>query len=538
MQRNRNQQKRNQPAPVIEPKAPKLNYHQRCVAAAFATGRITCSNPAHFVLTKREGATYPEVTQLNPSRIVSLMKLREEASCDCQRAACEWAWAHQDRHGLTTDEFVMYGKYCRGVFKNDTVTKRVVQPAYAMADTSLLSTMFPNVHFVTSPFAPTHDHPISHTVTDLARRMLYDSLARGSVEAPKRYLDLHGNPSVAASYNRNVRGVVIETMVELITAKDFLRSKKWPSSPRLWVRGPISALEPEYLKRFDGFISVHTSYYYDVEFYDQLFTQCPDATISILVHRFDSDDGMINGELSYKRFERDGKMMVVQKNSLGSDSYTHPNNSFWFESNARVLGSNGMAWSTNQICPGTWTVQACACAREVVEPTVKVMITDPYSTEYMLDKGEVVAQVGEYKLSCPIREGEVKFFDDMRRWVATKTRSHDVFRDFVARYKSYLDGPRKRYSIDGHLAKRLALVAFFIDCKTEAAILPMLFEFTSKDRELLQTMVAPKRYFVDRVYDMKFAFTGLMTFRQPSRLLAHKQLALPFDQLPKYSEVD
>jgi hypothetical protein len=464
------------------------------------------------------------------------MESYAKAKCECEKESCEWAWNSQDRLGLTTDQFVSYGKYVKGVLPGKPC-KRVLQPTYVV-DTNAIHDYFPNTHLMVSPYAMTHDHPVSHTVTEYVRRQMYDSLPRGTVDAPKRYLDLHGSPSVNISYNRSNRGIVIESFVEIKTAKDHLRAKNWPSHPsvyRNWGRVDLST--------FDGFLGTHTSYYYDSEFYLKLAKAAPDATFHFIVHRFESPTGVLNGELKYEKFMKikgqNSAIWVRQTNKLGSDAYEHLDNDTWFNQGSRNLGTVGLSWSTNQVCPGTWVIKGCFCPTADVVTLTTLAVVDNKSSDYFVSQGTVSCVIGGQNLSCSIEVGEQQqFFDLMRSWITTKARTPERFRDYVSRYKSFLDGPRKKFhGISGRQAYKLGLAAFFIDSKDEASVLPVLFEATKEETKMLSDLTPQEPYMLNRLLGMPQKVRQYFSLFEPYRQNGVVEMGKTHS-LPRYEEVE
>lgn len=522
--------------PATAPSAPKLTYHQKCVAGAYNAGRISCSNPLHFTLLNEPGQRWPKVVNVNPSRIIGMMVLRQEASCQCERDACSWAHKYQDRLGLDTDTFVLPGKPRRGVYKTDTPIKRVIQPAYIVNDFRYLQSQFPAHYFINSPFAHPHDHPNSHAITEILRRDMYDGLMRGTSECPKRYLDLHGNPSVANAYSKNNVGLVIETMVELITPRDHLRATKWPSDGGL-IKGPITLLNPASLATYDGFLSIHTAYYYDDDFYAYLFHHVPRARLHMLMHRFDHDEGLINEELHYTKFERDGVIHVRQRQANGSDYYIHPDNKEWFESSCKPLTSQiGMAWTANQVCAGNWTFTVVACPAGSLVAPVKLTLTESSSTASMVEKGAVSCTVGGQLLTCPITPEQAPFFDAMRVWIAGQPRSNAKRKDFDARWKSLLSGPKKLYDVEFTIAFRLVNIAWCIDAGDQAATISFLQDALRRDTEILTSMNAPTPFLLDRIRSWPKSFSSSFVFSEPYRAIARSNFVPTHDPLPRYQE--
>jgi hypothetical protein len=514
----------------------KKPYLDKCVEESYNRGNIDCNNPKHFYLKREEGAKYANPCRIAPSRIITMMKVGIDAVCECERTACEWAWDNQDRMGLTSDQFVAHSKYKKGIFKPDSQVKRIFQPSYLVPNTDYLHKCLPNVHILNSPFSPTHDHAVSHSLTEFHRRTLYDRLPRGTRENPLFYCDLHGSPGINAAYTRNNVGIVIETLVELLTPKDHVRASAWPANAQKIVCS-ISEMEGRELPKYAGFISTHSSYYYRDTDYAVLSKLNPNAAIHILCHGFKAEDGMINGELAYKKFTRDGVAMVTQRNAGGSDSYTHPDNQRWFQqSSAQIDADTTMAWTTNQVCPDLWMIKAVFCPISApAERPPSLVSPDPKSSASFVNQGKVTVQVGSKVLVSAICSGDQEqFFNELRLWISTRPRDALTYRDYAQRWKMLTHGPKKKYSIEPTRAFSLSLAAFYVDSRDQSSLLPMLFEETVEEAQLLRSMTLPAPHTMDTLFRWATRLPSRYTLFETKRLEAAKTAVA--DTLPEYIE--
>jgi hypothetical protein len=348
-----------------------------------------------------------------------------------------------------------------------------------------LNNRFTDWYFVVRT-SGSHDHPIAHTSTKLATRRLMDSLPRGTAADPKVYLDLHGNPCANEAYMARNPGIVIITFVELITPKDYVRAAtKWgpeyadngdlrywkthirdiPRDHASW--GPI----------IDGFISIHTAYYYDSAEIIALLEWARGAKFYALMHRFDGFTGELNmGEQSWVKHPVGSQTLVTQTNVKSGEAYQHPDNSWWFSHDATAVGDHGMAWTNGLACDETFKFTAAYCPAVACKMSAKCVQVAPlmpkllHTTAKAMTQDEI-ASCNEVRISLygattkmDISPKLVPFFGEMRTTVISKPRNAKNYQDHVSRCKiAQKSVMAKGISIDAQQLDDIARFSFFID---------------------------------------------------------------------------
>jgi len=239
------------------------------------------------------------------------------------------------------------------------------------AQFKLLHDRFPDYHFVQVK-SDGHDHPISHTITQIAAYEMMCSIRKGAA-----VLDIHGNPSSNARLRKSL-GMDIQTVVGKVSAKDYIRSAtKWRGQE--YIEGPYIRDMPtdekfsKILKTRDVLTSVHTSYYYSHDEINAVLAGAADEAIWVaIMHKFEGDSGTLNnGEL---KWVRDGSE-IVQTNVATGEVYRHPDNREWFvrdshcpfdltkaledcadnKAAARLQNAmDSLAWTKTEVTPGTY----------------------------------------------------------------------------------------------------------------------------------------------------------------------------------------
>jgi len=456
-----------------------------------------------------------KVVQKSRIKILNLMLPGVTAKCACEMAACKESWSRQAKFGLPCSEYVAYGQYSKGIsnFAKGGPLKSVVVPRYALSDAqvSILNSDFPQYYFVSPTGGMMHDHPVSHTRANMARYSVLDNLPRGTHERPRRYLDLHGNPGANAKYNSSNKGIVIETLVELVTPKDYLRRAHWP--PRLSDDGVENYYQmgirdlmqrPDFYDRWDGFVGFHTGYYYTADDFGCLFAICPEAKVLLTMHKFPSEEGKLaHGEQHWKKFDQDGVTMVEQFNTKGSGKYTHPDNAKWFTHSCGIIDRElSYTWDASLVCEETYLFQVVALPTRVARldsgcvepapapPTANDYHSDMIPTASFVRDGRITYRANSRMHSEFIGAGEAAYFDELRLHMYGKERSVDRLRDLLAKAKTLVQGVQKKYDLPVDRSMPLALAAFYVDLEQNSVVLPTLLGEMAPQREALRTMFA------------------------------------------------
>jgi hypothetical protein len=475
------------------------SYLTRQVDRAYRLGEIECDNVKHFrVVTKVEdGSRKMNIVRKTRIKIIDQMMPGVTAKCACEMAACKESWSHQKTFGVPTSEYVAYGQYSKGVgtYSKSAPLRQVVVPRYVLdnAQVEILNSDFPQYYFVSPTGGMMHDHPISHTRANMGRYAILDGLPRGTPEAPCRYLDLHGNPGANIKYNSMNPGIVIETLVELVTPKDYLRRSHWPErmdgNEELYYECSIAALAQrhELTGRWKAYLGFHTGYYYSANDFGNLFEMCPRAKVMLTMHKFPTVEGVLsNGEQTWKKTDVDGTTFVDQFNVKGSGKYTHPDNAAWFTHSCAVINSEmAYTWDASMLCNETYLFQVVAlptsvalrdsnCLMNSNAPAPSGNRVSMVPTDTFVANGFVSYRANSKSNTETLSAGEAKFFDEMRLNICGKERSPDRLRDHIAKAKTLVQGVQKKYDLPVHRTMALASAAFYVDLEHDSTVLPTL----------------------------------------------------------------
>jgi hypothetical protein len=362
-----------------------------------------------------------------------------------------------------------------------------------------LNLRFPEWFFI-SHNSGCHDHPVAHTSTKLAIRRKMDSLEKGTIADPKVYFDLNGNPTANEAFMRRVPEIKIITFVELITPKDYVRAAtKW--GPQFRADGTWRYLTthirdiPTELAGFGdcvaGFLSFHTTYYYDPVEIMNLLAWAPGSKYYGVMHKFDGHSGTLNnGEQSWVKSPSGAQTLITQTNVKSGEFYQHPDNSWWYEHDSYCTDQVGMGWTTNMLCDETYVITATGCPPVQcrmstgcfqIKPLMKTLkhTTALAQTQDQIASGNrVTLSLFGAVTSMDIHPRLVPFFGEMRSTVINKSRNAKNFQDHVSRCKIRAKSlmSSAKLDIDAQQLSDIARFSFFIDFEDQYGSDKIMFD--------------------------------------------------------------
>lgn len=436
---------------VPAPRKDGETYKQRSVRLGYESDKLSCKNVDHYRMVRLN----PGDRFMTPVVRPALELLRDmvpfaKASCACERAACRQAWTWNEP-GVLQTEFVANGNYHKGVGEpgKDRI-KKVMPLNYRLSDAQfkLLHDKFPDYHFVQVK-SDGHDHPISHTITQIASYEMMCSIRRNA-----SVLDIHGNPSANARLRKSL-GMDIQTAVSKVSAKDWIRAAtKWKGEEYIeapYIRDmPTDPTFKEILRKKDVLTSVHTSYYYSHDEINHVLSGCADQAVWVaIMHKFEGDSGTLNnGEL---RWVRDGGD-IVQTNVATGEVYRHPDNREWFVRDSHCpfdltkalesadsaekiahlqddLGS--LTWTTTEVTPGTYRFLAVRVPNKVAWMDLRGDCSKPKWQPTV-----VKTTVGLATQEFVLRPELASFYGECVKMAVHKQRTEQQFRLHVGSVKS------------------------------------------------------------------------------------------------------
>lgn len=441
---------------------------ERDIDAAINRGVSNCHNAMHWhtvvVPSNQEGKKWTDVEIKHPRAILNMMA-PGPAKCLCERRACQWAWDSNWNHkGMYTTQWVLEGLEQKGIptGKDKEPSRngaKRVWPMYHSVDEATMKSLirrFPEWHFISANSA-SHDHPLAHYSTKIASERLMEKLPKGTPENPKVYIDLNGNPASNAAFMRRHPGISIVTLVECINPKDFInKATKWGpsedpvSGQRLWYDDVHIRDVPRELAGMggvvSGFISMHTTYYYDPQEICALLEWAPGSVYYASMHQFRGMEGTLNnGEQKWEKFPSSFGMQVTQRNVKTGEAYDHPDNAWWYEHDSRICRDSAFGWTMGELCEETFFFMATnvpiAQARmsskcyDNKQPASPIASGKAQSKSDMLAKRTVVVDLYGATISAPIAPAHVDLFDKMRTTLIGKPRGPKEYKDHVARCK-------------------------------------------------------------------------------------------------------
>lgn len=478
-----------------ERKARTETYKQRSVRLAYERDDIKCGNADHFALVKEEGNQYKVVRPRDPLQILREMEPLVKARCPCERTACRtvWSWCAP---GTLTTEWVMNGLYHKGIDAGP-VPRRVMPVRYRMSKDQFneVHRRFPDWYIVQTG-SDGHDHPVSHTITQIANYEMFKSLKAGS-----RVIDMHGNPAANAR-QRSAHDLDIKTAVSLVTAKDYVRAAtKWAGAAYTEV-GYIRDMHRDHadlLRDRTVCTSSHTTYYYDMkEIASCLGAMAPKATWVALMHRFQGDGGELNnGELRWKRDGGD----IIQTNVATGETYRHPDNRQWFERDAwasmdlsdpgaltgdtfeapsaehpegrKIKGTwtvaaeamQSLAWTKTEVTPGTYRIVATLVPNKAANMELHGDLTKPEWKPTTI-RFAVASVTREFT----IRDELLPLFNECRKAAVNKDRSEKRFQAHCATVSSKASSfwSVHKVAVSAQELAQIQMASFWIDFESQA----------------------------------------------------------------------
>jgi len=252
------------------------------------------------------------------------------------------------------------------------------------------------------------------------------------------------------------------------------------------------------LKNKNVVTGIHTGYYYQESEILSVLRGCKeDATMELVMHRFEGSSGTFNdGELRWER--RAGE--IVQTNAATGESYSHPCNEKWFQhqtwcdvpvekSLAKIESGDSMVdnpdydslraltWSVNKMTDNVYKVSIVACPAHAYHLDPR---SSPVLSSSMLEiqkAGCVVLDVGD-KVSIPIKAEHAPLFDHLRTSMVSCTRSEAKYKSHVntvkAKARAWFVENKIPEEVDSQSVSNLIEASFWADfrrdCKVAASI--------------------------------------------------------------------
>jgi hypothetical protein len=381
----------------------------------------------------------------------------------------------------------------------DAAPKKVYSLRYSLKSDEFkyLVCRFPEWHFVTIQ-SGAHDHPIAHTSTRIAAERLMDKLPRGTAQDPLVYVDLNGNPGANESYMARNPGILIISVVQAVTPKDYVRMiVKWGN--RLNADGTVRWIEcslrdiglglcPEVTNvKVAGFISIHTLYYYDHAEVVRVLNRfnCP---MYAAQHRFREDAGSLNnGEQVYVKRTRSTQRIVFQTTVLTGAVYDHPDNNVWFEHDSLTYGDEGIGWDLNLLSDDIYytfivpvprvqcemsiscLTHASTLARTTLPPDAALTAQ---SQTAVATSNQMVLKIKDTICTAPIQNQHVDFLGEMRKHALGKARTAAQYKDHVSRCKIAAASLSKAgtFKIDAQELDQISRFSFFMDLPDQSQL--------------------------------------------------------------------
>lgn len=471
-----------------------LSRFQKNLRAALSEGRLQCNSESHhrmrFWVDPASGRRFNDVERKPLRELYDMMMPGQIAKCPCLKAACEAQWS-RNFHGQYTTVAIAPGSYTKGLGDANSSPKKVYSLRFTLKpdDAKFLISRFPEWFFVTLT-AASHDHPRSHASTRIAGERLLDKLRRGTAAEPLVYVDLYGNPGANESYMARNPGIVIITIVEAITPKDYIRRcVKWGPEfdaqgvPR-WYNYHVRDLAlhmPSFMtdRAISGFISIHTVYYFDKTEIVRLLDayKCP---MYLAQHRFEGNSGeLAGGEQTWVKRKRSSTTEIYQTNVRTGACYDHPDNSFWFEHDSLTSGEAGIAWDANMLCDETYVFTVVPCPRIQCMMSTRCLahagvLKGPHldrnvrklaqTQQAIANENTMRVTLCGVEVSAPIETHHVAFFGDMRKTAIGKRRTPGQLSDHITRCKIRAASlSQKGFEIDAQQLDDIANFSFMID---------------------------------------------------------------------------
>lgn len=471
---------------------------ERDVEAAIRKGVSDCKNLCHWRVHRfpdpsGSGRSFSDAVVKTHRDILKLMA-PGRAKCSCEIAACRWAWDRSsgwNHTGMWQTEYVPNGLLQKGIgeVSRDFGAKRVFSLGYTLQPKQFeaLTKRFPDWMFVSSRGGG-HDHPVAHTTCSIVTDRLYDRLPRGTVESPKVYIDLHGNPTAVERYCARNPEIVVFCFVELITPKDYVRkATKWGPDYRAdgtarWVEMAVRDIPRDCGADFgsivDGIVSIHTAYYYDPQEIVALLTWAPNATFYALMHKFEGYTGELNaGEQRWVKAQRSSQTIITQTNVVSGECYQHVDNSWWFEHDSYAVNDDAMGWTINMLADENFLIIATSVPKtQAMMSTMCVQMAEFFPPDaHCTGRAQTQEQIAASKTvvlslygavtTMPIAPHLVGYFGDLRTTAVGRARTAKQYQDHIsrARVKANSLMTDKKVRVDAQQLADIARFSFFLD---------------------------------------------------------------------------
>lgn len=436
------------------------------VKTAYRKARIHCDNPRHFYTRAfpckvakgvrhscADCKDFVSEASRPPAFILKEMVPYKKASCQCERDALVWGCT-RNTPGTTTDKWVAAGADCVGLGESKDRPRRVLETRFTLnkEELALLKRRYPSWYIHTTATTG-HDHPVAHVDTMLSSRSLFEEkLPRGTTAAPTIVLDINGSPRSNKSQAGRL-GMKILTTCKVMTPKDELRRvTKW--GPQTEADGQINwhdlydreigaegaSIGPADYEAVRHLTFIHTGYYYSKADLLKLMKRGnKDLVAHMIMHRFNGAAGNINGgEQIWVKSKRDRETIITQTNKKTGETYSHPDNSWLFESTswrATADDTDGLAWTINQFSEDTFYITMKVVSNFPVAgpgiPNARDLYAsggfkhrpDPNSSEWVQEFGTVLVKTGATFKELVVRPSLFPLFNEARRRMDKRPRT-------------------------------------------------------------------------------------------------------------------
>jgi hypothetical protein len=330
-----------------------------------------------------------------------------------------------------------------------------------------------------------HDHPVAHTATMVGIRHIQQTL-----EAGKVYLDIDGNPNGNEAYNRFQASRVrkrptlptpakIATMVFHNTSQDAVREhtkwgKQWDDEGKArYMVDKVENIPPD---KFDGFLMIHTLYYYTMLEVTKLLAHNKKASIKALVNYSPQQTGTLYGELKYSKANG-----ITNQTSPNGESYRHPDIDQWFQTQSfkycpepgNDLGSYGISWTSRNIGGPLYEIEIVHCPGNLA---VRTPYQPPQAPTLQVSRGFYFAfiRIGGNDVQLRITNHELA--SELRHYMVMRDRSnHQTLAELCVKARrvtapDLVSGTRQFSVADGELQDHI-VYAYCVDAPGELELL-------------------------------------------------------------------
>jgi len=298
----------------------------------------------------------------------------------------------------------------RKIFKHKVVITDEGQQAWIRKE-------WPEYHHVFEGATVHHDHPVSHTCTELNEIEMVSRM----VQSGETWIDLFGNSARDTKYKRKCIN-----LYGLNTPKDYLRYQHVDQKDMLLnmntLCDPTSSLG-----KIDSVTCTHALYYLSMTDIARIVNTSKGRRLSALVHRHKDSSGTMNfGELKYD-VSREG--WVHQENVLTGESYSHLSLEALFHQASAKTTKGGVAWTSRKLGGETFLLEFVGCPDRMCEEFIPLHNLAP-ETRATVECGSVKIRtfLGWTWTTYDGGDGEVQLRDvdlltKLRRYVSGKSRT-------------------------------------------------------------------------------------------------------------------